>query len=62
MYCFREYGVEDLEHITETSDVLERITWYQAKYDELREFTRNENEVYEEFFSDQVHVSKLHNY
>jgi hypothetical protein len=62
MYCLREYGVEDLKHSTETSDLLDRITYYQMQYDELREFTHNEKEVYEEFFNTQVQVSELHHY
>jgi hypothetical protein len=40
-----EYGAQDL---------LECITWYQTEYDDLREFTRNEEQVYEKFFSDQL--------
>jgi hypothetical protein len=49
-----EYGAEDLEHSTETSDLLEHIKWYQMEYDELQEFTHNEKEVYEELFSEQL--------
>jgi hypothetical protein len=60
IYCLRECGAEDLEHSTKISDLLERIAWYQTEYDELREFTRNEKEVYEEFFNDQVQISILH--
>lgn len=62
IYCLRECGAEDLEHRTEKSDFLACISWYQAEYDELQEFTRNEKEAYEEFFSDQVQISKLHHY
>jgi hypothetical protein len=54
-----ECGAEDLEHSAKISDLLERITWYEMEYDELREFTHNEKEVNEEFFSDQVQISKL---
>ncbi|XP_033606097.1 filamin-A-interacting protein 1-like [Cryptotermes secundus] len=49
-----ECGAEDLEHSTKKSDFLKCISWYQAEYDELQEFTRNEKEAYEEFFSDQI--------
>jgi hypothetical protein len=62
IYSLREHGGKDLEHSAETSDLLECITWYQTEYDELQEFTCKEKEVYEEFFSDQVQISKLHHY
>lgn len=62
IYCLRECGAEDLEHSTKKSDFLKCISWYEAEYDELQEFTRNEKEVYEKFFSDQVQISKLHHY
>jgi hypothetical protein len=52
----RECRVEDLEHASETSRLLEHIEHYQTEYDELCEFTRNEKKMYEEFFSIQVHV------
>jgi hypothetical protein len=56
MFCPRECHVEGLERASETSSLLERITQYQIEYDELCEFTRNEKKIYEEFFSNQVHV------
>lgn len=56
MFCPRECHVEGLEHVSETSALLERIAQYQTEYDELCEFTRNEKKIYEEFFSNQVHI------
>ena len=55
-FCSRECHIEGLERAYETSALLERIAQYQTEYDELREFTRNEKKMYEEFFSNQVHV------
>jgi hypothetical protein len=66
MFCPRECHVESLEHASDTSALLEctaqcqtsalleRIAQCQTEYDELCEFTRNEKEIYEEFFSNQV--------
>jgi hypothetical protein len=56
MFFPRECHVEGLERASETSALLERITQCQTEYDELREFTRNEKKMYEEFFSIQVYV------
>jgi hypothetical protein len=52
--------VQDLERSTETtSELLDRISYYQTKYDELREFTYNEKKIYEESITIQVQVPKL---
>jgi len=56
MFCPREHHVEGLERASETSALRECIAQYQTEYDELCEFTRNEKKIYEEFFSNQVHV------
>jgi len=56
MFCPREHDGESLERASETSALRECITQYQTEYDELCEFTHNEKKIYEEFFSDQVHV------
>jgi len=55
IYHSRESGIQDFEHGTETtSELLERILYYQMQYDELCEFTHNEKKIYEESFSIQV--------
>lgn len=60
MCCCRKRAVQDVDHNSETiSELLDRISYYQTKYDELREFTYNEKKICEECITTQVQVPEL---